>query len=365
MFNFRTPLSAVNHKRILYPVIAVTVTALSAATLVACGGSANAQSAVEPPPPLTLKSVGSLFVGGRNVPQNFTQTGLYGGGTLTYDQMYVQYMIPQAEKKPAVVMMHGSTLTGATYETTPDGRMGWYEYFARMGYPSYVADQVARGRSGFNQAIFNDVRAGVQPPGSQPLLRRAASEIAWTRFRFGPTNGTKFDDTLFPLEALGEFAKQNVPDLVQAVPPNDPNYAALSQLAQKLEDTVLVSHSQSGRFPFEAALLNPKGIRGMVAVEPPGCNATVYTDDQISKLAKLPILVIFGDHVDMKQTYGPEWGPFLADCQAFVERVNAAKGNARVLHFPSIGIRGNSHMLMQDKNNLVVADHIIDWIKRN
>jgi hypothetical protein len=33
-----------------------------------------------------------------------------------------------------------------------------------------------------------------------------------------------------------------------------------------------------------------------------------------------------------------------------------------MMHLPKLGIRGNSHMLMQDRNNLQVADLIARWI---
>ena len=45
-------------------------------------------------------------------------------GTITVKQMYVQYRIPKTVSGPAIVMVHGSGHTGATYETTPDGREG-------------------------------------------------------------------------------------------------------------------------------------------------------------------------------------------------------------------------------------------------
>ena len=85
--------------------------------------------------------------------------------------MYVRYMVPQGgDGNVPVVMVHGATLTGKSWETTPDGRMGWDEYFVRKGHPVYVPDQVGRGRSGFNQAVFNDVRAGSTPPANLPAL---------------------------------------------------------------------------------------------------------------------------------------------------------------------------------------------------
>ena len=33
-----------------------------------------------------------------------------------------------------------------------------------------------------------------------------------------------------------------------------------------------------------------------------------------------------------------------------------------MLNPPDRGIRGNSHMIMQDKNNLQIADLILQWI---
>ena len=142
---------------------------------------------------LVLQGQGSFFVGGENVLQtNIEAGGIFGPGHLTVNQMYVEYMIPQGGgHKVPVVMVHGATLSGKSWETTPDGRMGWDEYFVRQGHAVYLADQVSRARSGFNQAIFNDVRAGITtPPSAQPNIFRFTDESAWTIFRFGPTFGS-------------------------------------------------------------------------------------------------------------------------------------------------------------------------------
>ena len=40
-------------------------------------------------------------------------------------------------------------------------------------------------------------------------------------------------------------------------------------------------------------------------------------------------------------------------------------GTAEMLYPADIGIRGNSHVLMQDKNNLQIADLILKWIDRH
>ncbi|WP_157220437.1 alpha/beta hydrolase family protein [Flavisphingomonas formosensis] len=315
--------------------------------------------------PMSLRSTGSFFVGGRKATFTTLEAGLYRGGPVSVDQMYVEYLIPEAVTGPSIVMIHGATLTGKTYETTPDGRMGWYEYFARQGFPSYVVDQVGRGRSGFDQAGFNNVRGKIAPPESQRNFRRIADDLAWVRFRFGPAAGVSFPDSQFPAEAAAPLAMQSVPD-IQPDPASDrANYTALADLAGRLQDSILIGHSQSGRFPFEVALLHPGGIKGVVAIEPGGCNSDGYSAGQISALAKVPILVVFGDHLDAPQSVGPNWLPFFKDCQAFVARVNAAGGKATLLHTPDMGIRGNSHMIMQDRNNLEIADLLISWVYRS
>jgi hypothetical protein len=42
--------------------------------------------------------------------------------------------------------------------------------------------------------------------------------------------------------------------------------------------------------------------------------------------------------------------------------VKAAGGDAKFLLLPEAGHKGNTHMLMMDKNNLAIADLIIGWL---
>ena len=168
-----------------------------------------------PDTPLVLKAQGSFFVGGEKVEQTQGELGDLGpGGHITVNQMYVRYMVPQgADGNVPVVMVHGATLTGKSWETTPDGRMGWDEYFVRKGHPVYVPDQVGRGRSGFNQAVFNDVRAGSVPPSNLPRWIRFSDEVVWPNFRFGSKPGAPYADSQFPVTAVDELSKQGVPDV--------------------------------------------------------------------------------------------------------------------------------------------------------
>lgn len=44
--------------------------------------------------------------------------------------------------------------------------------------------------------------------------------------------------------------------------------------------------------------------------------------------------------------------------------MNAAGGKAEVVDLPKVGIRGNSHMVMMDKNSDEVAALIQGWLER-
>ena len=317
--------------------------------------------------PLVLKAQGSFFVGGEKAEQTQVETGGLGpGGHITVNQMYVRYMVPQAGAgNVPVVMVHGATLTGKSWETTPDGRMGWDEYFVRKGHPVYVPDQVGRGRSGFNQAVSNDVRAGSVPPASLPNWLRFSDEVVWPNFRFGSKRDAPYADSQFPLGAIDELSKQGVPDLTYGggVPNPNPTFKALSDLAAQLNGAVLMGHSQGGPYPLAAALLNPAAAKGLVLVEPGRCPAD-YTDEQIKTLARIPILAVFGDHRDTPTGIStrPSWQLSFEGCQQLIDRLKAAGGQAEMLDPAARGIKGNSHMIMQDRNHLQIADLILKWI---
>src|SRR5262245_46004787 len=131
------------------------------------GGAQELQDLKKPATPLVLQSQGSFIVGGDIVSSDALGSG--GSGHIAVNQMYVQYKVPPSSRVP-VVMVHGADLSGKSYETTPDGRMGWEEYFVRKGHAVYLADQVSRARSGFDPTVFNRVHAGVALPSAQLLI---------------------------------------------------------------------------------------------------------------------------------------------------------------------------------------------------
>ena len=72
--------------------------------------------------------------------------------------------------------------------------------------------------------------------------------------------------------------------------------------------------------------------------------------------------MVFGDHLGDVPGHADLWPARFKTCQQVVDQVNAAGGDAIMMHLPKFGQFGNSHMLMQDKNNLQVADLILKWI---
>lgn len=311
--------------------------------------------------PLVLSGQGSFFVGGHDVQSDHLATvqGLPPSGTITVDQVYVHYQIPAASRgRPAVTFIHGCCLTGKTWETTPDGRMGWDEYFLRKGFPVYVIDQAERGRSALNPIAINSAKTGAQSASDLPTLLAASHEVAWWIFRFGPKYPEVFPGLQFPLQAQNELWKQMVTDWSFALGTTNPTVPALNDLAHKLARTILISHSQSGIYPFQAAQVDRTGIRGIISIEPLACPDA---SGDMKPFAGIPILVVYGDYVEQSTN----WSPRLAGCRAFVSAAAKAGVEAEILVLPEAGIHGNSHMLMQDRNNLVVADRLIGWIGRH
>jgi hypothetical protein len=232
--------------------------------------------------------------------------------------------------------------TDPSVASPPNGSLPDPAGIVRKGYPVYVPDQVGRGRSGFNQAVLNDVRAGVATADKLPPWLRFSDEGVWPNFRFGARAGQPFADTQFPVAAVGELSKQAVPDISSSFPQPNPNWKALADLAGQLRGAVLMGHSQSGSFPLEGALLNPAAAKGLVLVEPGRCPE--YTADQITTLATVPVLVVFGDHRDNPTGLPtlPTWQQRYEMCQAMIGRLKTAGGRAEMRRRPTAASRATA-----------------------
>ena len=146
-----------------------------------------------------------------------------------------------------------------------------------------------------------------------------------------------------------------VPDLfaeLGSTAPRLPTVRHMAALAKDLGGAILVGHSQSSGFPTKAALFDPTGIKGIIGLET-GCFGNL--DDAAN-----------GDprqdpdpHRGRRPLRRPQPTP---PCVTEMEQIKAAGGDMTFISLPDLGMHGNSHMFMQDKNNLEVANLIIDWI---
>jgi pimeloyl-ACP methyl ester carboxylesterase len=254
--------------------------------------------------------------------------------------------------------VHGSGHTGATYETTPDGREGWSTYFARKGFPVYVVDHSGRGRSGFDPTVFNRAKADGKAD-ALPNIQIAPRERAWYFFRIGASYPTPFPGSQFPVEAFDQYTAQLVPNTETTLPGAGENTVkALAALLDRIGPAVVMVHSQSGAYGMDLVRARAAKMLGFVNIEG---NCAPVTADEVSKtFSKVPLLSVWGDN--SKGAPGPNGDERRNGCAATVDAVKTAGGRARLLLLPEAGHKGNSHMLMMDKNNIAIADLIIGWL---
>ena len=91
-------------------------------------------------------------------------------------------------------------------------------------------------------------------------------------------------------------------------------------------------------------------------VEPAGLGDPKLVD----RLKNTPLLAIYGDYIETD----PRWPKIRGAGIQFLENVRKAGGSYEVIDLPKIGIRGNSHMIMMDRNSDQVAGLIQAWLEK-
>ncbi len=274
-------------------------------------------------------------------------------GVYQVEQMYVQYFIPQNKRGALPLLMwHGGGLSGVTYETTPDGREGWLNYFLKRNWAVYNSDAVERGRAGW--AMYPDVFK------SEPVF--LTKENPFERFRIGQGAGSYNKDpekmklmpgSLFPKEGYDNFTKQGVPRWTTT---DDATIAAYTELVDRVCPCVVLVHSQAGSFGFKVAQARPDKVKALVLVEPAG----IGDRKQVEKLKNVPMLAIYGDYIEGDA----RWPKIRANGVSFLAEAGKYGAKYEVIDLPKAGIKGNSHMIMMDRNSDQVAGLIQDWLAK-
>ena len=306
--------------------------------------------------PLDMQDFGSFFVGGRPLQSTHPGPGPTGpvpAGQIRTGQMYVQYLIPKTVSGPAIVMVPGAVHTGAAYETTPDGREGWGP-ICPQGFPVYVVDHAGRARSGFDPTPVNRARAQGNAA-ALPEFLIATRELAW----FSSASGRRIRRRIparIPPRCARPYFSQLVPNTESTLPGAGANtVAGLAALLDKIGPAVVLVHSQSGAYGIDL-VRNPRPNlrlrqrRRQLRAGPP---------DEIAALQEGPDA---GGVGRLQRRRARPNGDLGVTVRRHLEALQTAGGAAKYLLLPEAGQKGNSHMLMLDKNNLAIADLIIRWI---
>lgn len=322
--------------------------------------------------PLTIQQQGSFAVGGKVIttPSTYNNNNPTAEGqTFHGDHLYAFYQKPLNAKPLPIVMLHGAYQSGRSWETTPDGREGFQNIFLRRHFPVYIVDQPRRGRAG-----NSTVAATIEPTPYDQLF--------FDQFRFGKWPNF-FDNVQFSrdLEALNQFFRSVTPN----TGPYDAGVIsdAMAALFDKIGPAILFSHSQGGG-PGWLTAIKSKNVKGIVALEPgsgfifpegelppamPSAAGTLTPEAvplaDFKKLTRIPIIIYYGDNFPVEPTKERgqgNWRVRLAMAKLWVEAVNKHGGDAQLVHLPDIGIRGNTHFLMSDLNNVQIADQISKFL---
>ncbi len=303
---------------------------------------------------IRLASIGSFFAGGRpvTVAGQAAQTIRFSAqaaiehdpnGTFHVEQAYVQSFVPEdAAGRSPLVLVHGGCLTGAMWETTPDGRPGWLEHFLRAGWPVHVVDGVERGRAGWCAL------PGIWP---DPPVSRSAEQM-WSLYRIGPHGSrTPFPGQRFPVASFDTLLLQHVPRWFSTIPAAT---AALLAALERIGPSVLLSHSNGGLITLAAAWQRPDLVRGLVCVEPSG-----FPPEPPPRLDGLEALLLLGDFLDRM----PLWRGLGEAMTGLAATMRAAGAGVTDWRLPEQGIAGNSHMMMMDDNGDAIAAQIDAWLR--
>jgi len=332
----------------------------------------------------------------------------YVGGAYTGDekqrvmsgQMYVEVLVPRQVRRPyPLVLIHGAAQTATNWMGTPDGRKGWADYFVEQGYVVYMVDQPMRGRSAWHPAdgatrmfsapVIESQFTAVAPLGTWP---QAKAHTQW------PGQGDRAGRRGDP--AFDAFYATQVESLASNADTQRHNQRAGAALLDRIGPAILLTHSQAGPFGWLIADARPQQVKAIVAIEPSGPpfeNSTNATGKaRLWGPTDVPITydppVARAEQLLVEQEKPLAAGQFgcwmqkaparqLANLRNIPVMVMVAEASyhavydhctARYLQQAGVptsfvalherGIRGNSHMVMLEKNNLEIAGVIDTWI---
>jgi pimeloyl-ACP methyl ester carboxylesterase len=344
--------------------------------------------------PLEIARQGYFFTGGTYASSP--------AGTVMSGQMYVQFQIPAHQTHPfPIVLIHGQGQSGVNFLGTPDGREGWADYFLRHGYAVYVVDQPLRGRSAHHAGTDGPLNPfpveAIQDNFSHPEQR-----ARWPQARLHnqwPGPGIKGDP------AFDQFYASELDSSLDDVRMDELNRDDGIALLKKIGPSIVLTHSRSGTFGWLLADARPDLVKAVVAVEPwgPPFRNTSLGPSDLKRPYGLTVAPITYDppikdpaELAPKEETQPQdpakekcWFPsgqqrtlpHLKHLPVLIVTGEASYHNLYDhctsqyltrsgvpndwMRLGEIGIHGNAHMMMLEKNNLAIAAAIDGWLGKH
>ncbi|MBS7781420.1 alpha/beta fold hydrolase [Acidovorax sp. CCYZU-2555] len=322
--------------------------------------------------PLVIQAQGSFAVGGtvQATPGSYNNNQPSAAGqSLHGDHLYAFYQVPQHARSLPIVMLHGAFQSARSWETTSDGREGFQTLFLRRGYPVYLVDQPRRGRAG-----NSTVATTIEPTPTDQLFFDQFRLGKWPNY-FG---NVQFERSAATLEQFLRSVTPNTGPYDAGVISN-----AMSALFDRTGPAILFTHSQGGGPGWLTAIKNAN-VKGIVAFEPgsgfifpqgelpaamPSAAGMLSPESvplaDFRKLTRIPIVIYYGDNFPIEPTTErgqDNWRVRLAMARLWVAAINQHGGDARLVHLPEIGVRGNTHFPMSDLNNAQIADLVAQFL---
>jgi pimeloyl-ACP methyl ester carboxylesterase len=304
--------------------------------------------------PLVIAEQGHFFTGIRRRESPFGESVT---GT------HVEYQIPASVSHGRLVLVHGGGGQALDMLTTPDGREGWATLFLRDGFAVYTVDRPGLGRSPYHPALYGEMGppagyAGFVATFAGPAPEGLPPHTQW------PGSGDRDDPALETFLAWQEpFGGGSLERAHE-----DMRDGAIG-LLDRIGPAVLLTHSMGGGFGWLAASERRPAVKAIVAVEtagPPfvtipgiGSFAQGLTSLPLSygpgesegKLDGLPVAVVTAE--------SSGHGPADAATAEFLRRCGA---DVTELRLGELGIHGNGHAMMLEKNTAEIAAVITEWI---
>ena len=305
--------------------------------------------------PLVIEDQGHFFTGLQSVTS--------GAGTSVYGT-HVEFQVPP-DARDNLVLVHGGGGQALDMLTTPDGRPGWSTIFLRSSFAVYTVDRPGLGRSPFHPDVngpygppaayegFVATFAAPSPPGLPPHTQ-------W------PGAGDRDDP------ALATFLAWQEPFISDAVRAHEDMRAGATGLLDRLGPSVLLTHSFGGGFGWLALSERPSLVKALVAVEPAGPPFVAHPALGSFTYGLTPVPLTFGPSAGQPKLGGvpiavvsAECSGFAPSCHATAEYLRECGAAVAELRLGDLGIHGNGHAMMLEKNNAEVAGVITDWIVKH